>query len=49
MSVLQGLAAITVYCGDGINNIAALAAAAVGARIGATAAAIAATIPLHTC
>jgi len=40
----QGLGNTTVFCGDGINDLAALSAADVGMSIGATDAFIAAAI-----
>ena len=42
--VVQGAALSTVYCGDGINDIAALAGADVGMVIGATDAVVAASL-----
>ncbi len=41
---MQGLGANTIYCGDGNNDIAALAAADVGMAIGATDAVVAASL-----
>ena len=41
---IQGLGNTTIFCGDGINDLAALAAADVGMSVGATDAVIAAAI-----
>ena len=41
---LQGLECTTMFCGDGINDLSALAAAEVSVAIGATDAAVAAAV-----
>ena len=41
---MQGLQCTTLFCGDGINDLSALAAATVGVAIGATDAAVAAAV-----
>ena len=41
---LQGLGNTTIFCGDGINDLAALAAADVGMSVGASEAVIAAAL-----
>ena len=42
--LIQGLGNTTIFCGDGINDLAALAAADVGMSVGASEAVIAAAI-----
>lgn len=42
--LIQGLGNTTILCGDGINDLAALAAADVGMSVGATEAVIAAAV-----
>ena len=46
---LQGLGKTCMYCGDGINDLIALAAADVGFSIGATDASAAAAISTRQC
>ena len=46
---MQGLGKTCMYCGDGINDLIALAAADVGVAIGASDASAAATICTKEC
>ena len=46
---MQGMGKICMYCGDGINDLIALAAADVGVAIGASDASAAATISTTDC
>lgn len=46
---MQGMGKTCMYCGDGINDLIALAAADVGVAIGASDASAAATISTKDC